>query len=113
MIVERSFFQVISDRWEGSMQLDSLPAVLIEEVLLHLKHPKDIINFASSSRQFKDVALSDMFWLRVLLGRWGDRTQPSDWLTERPMGHFELFDGKHRFPGSYRWLEDKSKSNSR
>jgi hypothetical protein len=93
------------DREKGSlrdMQLDSLPTVLIEKVLLHLKHPKDIINIALSSQQFKHIALSDIFWLRVLLGRWGNRTQPSEWLTDSAMGHFELLNSKHNFPGSYR-----------
>jgi len=90
------------------MQLDSLPTVLIEKVLLHLKHPRDIINVSLSSQQMKDVALSDIFWLRILINRWGDRTQPSEWLTELPMGHFELFNSKHSFPGSYRQVHKLS-----
>ena len=84
------------------MQLDGLPTVLIEKVLLKLEHPRDIINFSLSSRLLKDVALSDVFWLRVLIGRWGDRTQPSEWLTEHPLGHFERLNSRHGFPGSYR-----------
>ena len=81
--------------------LGLLPSTLIEKILLHLE-TADIINFGQTSSSFREVALSDLFWLRVLEQRWGHLTRPGEWIVDGPRGHFELYNSKLQFPGTYR-----------
>lgn len=81
--------------------LGLLPVNIIERVLLHLP-TSDIISFSQTSRLSKDVALAELFWLRILDQRWGHLTRPKEWISDGPLGCFELHSSRHRFPGSYR-----------
>ena len=86
-----------------SISLDILPVNVIENILLHLDI-SDIIKFSQTSSSFKDVALAELFWQRVLEQRWGHLTQPRKWLSEGPLGCFELHSSRHKFPGTYRYV---------
>ena len=83
--------------------LGVLPVNVIENVLLHLD-VSDIIRFSQTSSPFKDVALAEVFWQRVLEQRWGHLTRPRQWLSEGPLGYFELHSSRHKFPGTYRYI---------
>lgn len=83
------------------VSLSLLPITLIERVLLHLEI-QDIIHVGQTSSLFKDIALSELLWLRLLEQRWGNLTKPAEWRTDSPSGCFELPNCRLKYPGTYR-----------
>lgn len=81
--------------------LSALPQSLVEEILCGLD-VSDIVNCGCTSSKFRDIALSETLWLRLVLDRWGRDTEPKRWITESACGYFELGNCRYKFPGSYR-----------
>lgn len=79
----------------------TLPQTLIEEVLLNLD-VSDIVNCGSASERFREIALSETLWRRLVHKAWGTVTNPQLWLAEDALGYFELVKCKFAYPGTFR-----------
>ena len=86
----------------GTTTLGVLPVNIIEKILLQLDIT-DIISFGQTSSSFKAVALAELFWQRILEQRWGHLTRPIQWLSDSPLGCFELHSCRYKFPGTFRY----------